>query len=121
MIILLPSRTHIYIVFFFIGLSLYLFQVHPLPAFLSISFSGLGVRVYFLSIAISAIDYFSSFRPMYCRALDVLYRRLYPHPITLFAWSTLLVTEPTGFPQESCHSRFPSWNLALSSSTSGHA
>ena len=78
MIIILPSLIHISLVLFFIGLALYLLQVHPLPAFLSISIFGIGVLVYFLSIVISAVDDFAPFRSMYSRALGVLYRRLYP-------------------------------------------
>ena len=77
-IIFLPSLIHISLVLFFIGLALYLLQVHPLPAFLSIAIFGLGVLVYFLSIIISAVDDFAPFRSMYSRALGVLYRRLYP-------------------------------------------
>ena len=83
-IIFLPSLIHISLVLFFIGLVLYLLQVHPLPAFLSIAIFGLGVLLYFLSIIISAVDDFSPFRSMYSRALGVLYRRLYPGPITPF-------------------------------------
>ena len=79
MITILPSLIHISLVLFFIGLALYLLQVHPLPAFLSIAIFGLGVLVYFLSIVISAVDDFAPFRSMYSRALGVLYRRLYPH------------------------------------------
>ena len=78
-IIILPSLIHISLVLFFIGLALYLLQVHPLPAFLSIAIFGLGVLIYFLSIVISAVDDFAPFRSMYSRALGVLYRRLYPH------------------------------------------
>ena len=78
MITILPSLIHISLVLFFTGLALYLLQVHPLPAFLSIAIFGLGVLVYFLSIVISAVDDFSPFRSMYSRALGVLYRRLYP-------------------------------------------
>ena len=78
MITILPSLIHISLVLFFIGLALYLLQVHPLPAFLSIAIFGLGVLVYFLSIVISAVDDFAPFRSMYSRALGVLYRRLYP-------------------------------------------
>ena len=77
-IIILPSLIHISLVLFFIGLALYLLQVHPLPAFLSIAIFGLGALVYFLSIVISAVDDFAPFRSMYSRALGVLYRRLYP-------------------------------------------
>ena len=77
-ITILPSLIHISLVLFFIGLALYLLQVHPLPAFLSISIFGLGLLVYFLSIAVSAIDDFSPFRSMYSRALGALYRRLHP-------------------------------------------
>ena len=77
-IIILPSLIHISLVLFFIGLALYLLQVHPLPAFLSISIFGLCVLVYFLSIVISAVDDFAPFRSMYSRVLGVLYRRLYP-------------------------------------------
>ena len=78
-IIFLPSLIHISLVLFFIGLALYLLQVHPLPAFLSIAIFGFGVFVYFFSIVIAAVDGFSPFRSMYSRALGVLYRRLYPH------------------------------------------
>ena len=78
-ITILPSLIHISLVLFFIGLALYLLQVHPLPAFLSIAIFGLGVLVYFLSIVISAVDEFSPFRSIYSRALGSLYRRLYPH------------------------------------------
>ena len=83
-ITILPSLIHISLVLFFIGLALYLLQVHPLPAFLSIAIFGLGVLVYFLSIVVSAIDDFSPFRSMYSRALGALYRRLYPRPIAPF-------------------------------------
>ena len=80
-IIFLPSLIHISLVLFFVGLALYLLQVHPLLAFLSIAIFGLGVLVYFLSIVISAVDDFAPFRSMYSRALGVLYRHLYPRPI----------------------------------------
>ena len=89
-IIILPSLIHISLVLFFIGLALYLLQVHPLPAFLSIAIFGLGVLVYFLSIVISAVDDFAPFRSMYSRALGVLYRRLYPRLMpTLVSCSAL--------------------------------
>ena len=78
-IVLLPPLIHISLVFFFIRLALYLLQVHPLPAFLSIAIFGLGVLVYFLSIFISAVDDFSPFRSMYSRVFGSLYRRPYPH------------------------------------------
>ena len=95
MITILPSLIHISLVLFFIGLALYLLQVHPLPAFLSISIFGLGMLVYFLSIIISAIDDFSPFRSMYSRALGVLYRHLYPRPITLFVSSSVMALPQT--------------------------
>ena len=84
MITILPSLIHISLVLFFIGLALYLLQVHPLPAFLSIAIFGLGVLVYFLSIVISVVDDFSPFRSLYSRALGVLYRHLYPRPMLDF-------------------------------------
>ena len=76
-ITILPSLIHLSLVLFFVGLALYLLQVHILPAYLSISIFGFGVAVYIVSIFISAIDEFSPFRSMYSRALGVLYRRLY--------------------------------------------
>ena len=76
-ITILPSMIHLSLVLFFIGLALYLLQVHKLPAFLAISIFGLGVLLYILSIFVSAIDDFSPFRSVYSRALGVLYRRLY--------------------------------------------
>ena len=90
-IIILPSLIHISLFIFFIGLVLYLFHVHPLPAFLLISIFGLGVFVYFLSIVISAIDDFAPFRSMYSRALGVLYRRLYPRQMAPSAFHSLSV------------------------------
>ena len=83
MITILPSLIHLSLVLFFIGLALYLLQVHILPAFLSISIFGFGVTVYVFSIFISAIDDFSPFRSMYSRALGVLYRRLYSRLLSL--------------------------------------
>ena len=83
MITILPSLIHLSLVLFFIGLALYLLQVHILPAFLSISIFGFGITVYVISIFISAIDDFSPFRSMYSRALGVLYRRLYSHLLSL--------------------------------------
>ena len=90
MVAILPSLIHISLLLFFIGLVLYLLQVHPLLAFLSITIFGLGVLVYFLSIIISAVDDFSPFRSMYSRALGGLYRRLYPRLMpTLLSCSAL--------------------------------
>ena len=83
LITILPSLIHLSLVLFFIGLALYLLQVHILPAFLSISIFGFGVTVYVFSIFISAIDDFSPFRSMYSRALGVLYRRLYSRFLSL--------------------------------------
>ena len=76
MIAILPSLIHLSRVLFFIGLALYLFQVHILPALLSILIFGLGILLYVLSVFISTIDDFSPFRSPYSRALGVLYRHL---------------------------------------------
>ena len=76
-IAILPSLIHISLIFFFIGLVLYLLQIHKLPAVVTIYFSGFGVLLYVLSLFISAIDDFSPFRSPYFDALGVLYRRLY--------------------------------------------
>ena len=83
-ITILPSLIHISLVLFFIGLALYLLQIHKLPAFLAISIFGLGVLLYVLSIFISAIDDFSPFRSPYSRALGLLYRRLYSRLLSPF-------------------------------------
>src|SRR6201990_885441 len=72
MITTLPSLIHLALVLFFIGLALYLLQVHKLPAFITISIFGFGVLLYIPSIFISAIDDFSPFRSPYSRALGVL-------------------------------------------------
>src|SRR5258708_277095 len=76
-ITILPSLIHLSLVLFFIGLALYLLQVHKLPAFLTMSIFGLGVLLYTLSIFISAIDDFSPFHSLYSRALGDLYRRVF--------------------------------------------
>ena len=76
-ITILPSLIHLSLLLFFIGLALYLLQIHKLPAFLTICIFGLGVLLYVLSTFISAIEAFSPFRSPYSRALGVLYRRLY--------------------------------------------
>jgi hypothetical protein len=77
LITILPALIHLSLVLFFIGLVVYLLQVHKLPAFLSIAIFGTWVFVYALSVLISAIDEFSPFRSSYSRMLGVLYRRLY--------------------------------------------
>ena len=76
---ILPSLIHLSLVLFFIGLALYLLQVHILPAVLSILIFGLGVLLYVLSVFVSAMDDFSPFRSPYSRALGSLYRHLYSH------------------------------------------
>jgi hypothetical protein len=68
LITILPSLSTFPSSCFFIGLAVYLSQIHKLPAFLSISIFGIGVFVYVLSIFISAIDDFSPFRSPYSRA-----------------------------------------------------
>ena len=77
MISILPSLIYSSLALFSIGLAIYLFQVYPPLAYLSIFIFGFGVFVYSLSIAISIADDFSPFRNVYSRALGVLYRRLY--------------------------------------------
>ena len=77
LITILPSLVHIALVFFFIGLVVYLLHVHILPAFLSFALFGIGVLVYVLPILISVIDEFSPFRSVYSRVLGGPYRRLY--------------------------------------------
>ena len=98
MITILPSLIHLSLVLFFIGLALYLLQIHKLPAFLAISIFGLGVLLYVLSIFISAIDDFSPFRSLYSRALGVLYRRLYSRlmmPPLLYRLSSFMALPQT--------------------------
>ena len=86
MITILPSLIHLALALFFIGLALYLLQVNKLPAFLLISIFGLGMLLYVLSIAISAVDDFSPFRSLYSRTLGVLYRRLYFRLLSPFVY-----------------------------------
>ena len=88
-ITILPSLIHVSLVLFFIGLALYLLQVHKLPAFLTIFIFGFGVLLYVLSVFISAIDDFSPFRSPYSRALGVLYRRLYSRLLLPFVYDHL--------------------------------
>ena len=88
-ITILPSLIHVSLVLFFIGLALYLLQVHKLPAFLTIFIFGLGVLLYVFSVFISAIDDFSPFRSPYSRALGVLYRRLYSRLLLPFVYDHL--------------------------------
>ena len=73
----LPWLILLSLLLFFTGLTVYLFYIHKLPAFLSITIFGTGLLVYMLSIFVSAIDEFSPFRSPYSRALGGLYRRLY--------------------------------------------
>jgi len=77
LITILPSLLVLSLLLFFIGLTVYLFYIHQLPAFLSISIFGIGLFMYMLSVSISAVDEFSPFRSSYSRALGDLYRRLY--------------------------------------------
>ena len=79
LITILPSLILLSLLLFFAGLTIYLFYVHKLPAFLSVSIFGTGLLLYILSIFVSAIDEFSPFRSSYSRALGGLYRRLYSH------------------------------------------
>ena len=88
-IIILPSLIHLSLVLFFIGLALYLLQIHKLPAFLTISIFGLGVLLYVLSIFVSVIDDFSPFHSPYSRALGVLYRHLYSRLLSPFVYDNL--------------------------------
>ena len=88
-ITILPSLIHLSLVLFFIGLALYLLQIHKLPAFVAISIFGLGVLLYVLSIFVSAIDDFSPFRSPYSRPLGVLYRRLYSRLLSPFVYGRL--------------------------------
>ena len=100
-ITILPSLIHLSLVLFFIGLALYLLQIHKLPAFLTISIFGLGVLLYVLSIFISAIDAFSPFRSPYSRALGVLYRRLYSRLLSPFVYDHLsLMVLPQTIPEK---------------------
>ena len=85
-ITILPSFIHLSLVLFFIGLGLYLLQVHKLPAFLTISIFGLGVLLYVLSIFISVIDAFSPFRSQYSRSLTLQYRLLYSRLLLPFVY-----------------------------------
>jgi hypothetical protein len=77
LITILPSLIHLSLVLFFIGLAVYLSQIHKLLAFLTLSIFGVGVFVYVLSTFISAIDNFSPFRSPYSRVLGALYRYVY--------------------------------------------
>ena len=88
-IAILPSLIHLSLLLFFIGLALYLLQIHKLPAFLTISIFGLGMLLYVLSIFISAIDVFSPFHSPYSRALGVLYHRLYSRLLSPFVYDHL--------------------------------
>ena len=77
LIAILPSLIHLSLVFFFIGLVVYLFHVHKLPAFLSFGIFGIGVLVYVVPILISVVDEFSPFRSVYSGMLRVPYRHMY--------------------------------------------
>ena len=76
-IAVLPTFILLSLVLFFTGLTVYLFYIHKLPAFLSITIFATGLLVYTLPIFISAIDEFSPFRSAYSRSLGGRYRRLY--------------------------------------------
>ena len=76
-IAVLPTFILLSLVLFFTGLTVYLFYIHKLPAFLSITIFATGLLVYMLPIFISAIDEFSPFRSAYSRPLGGVYRRLY--------------------------------------------
>ena len=97
MIALLPSLIHLSLVLFFIGLALYLLQVHKLPAFLLISIFGLGVLLYGFSIFISASDSFSPFGSVYSRALGALYHRQYSRLLSplIYGRSSLMALPQT--------------------------
>jgi hypothetical protein len=87
LVTILPSLIHLSLILFFIGLAVYLSQIHKLPAFTTLSIFGIGVVVYVLSIFISAIDDFSPFRSPYSRALGALYRRVYSHVYSRLVYS----------------------------------
>ena len=69
LITVLPLLIHISLLLFSIGLVVYLFNVHKIPALLSISIFGIGVLVYLLSFITSIFDKFSPFQPFHSRAL----------------------------------------------------
>jgi hypothetical protein len=95
-IAVLPTLILLSLLLFFIGLTVYLFYIHKLPAFLSISIFGAGLLVSMLSIFVSAIDEFSPFRSAYSRALGRLYRRLYSHLAdSLNSYSTMALPRTT--------------------------
>ena len=95
-IAVLPSLILLSLLLFFTGLTVYLFYIHKLPAFLSITIFGAGLLIYMLSIFVSAIDEFSPFRSAYSRALGGLYRRLYSHLMGSFdSLSTMALPQTT--------------------------
>jgi hypothetical protein len=97
LITILPSLILLSLLLFFTGLTLYLFYIHKLPAFLSITIFGIGLLVYMLSIFISAMDEFSPFRSAYSRALGRLYRRLYSRfANSLASHSTMALPQMAG-------------------------
>ena len=77
LILIIQSLIHLSLVLFYIGVVVYLLQIHKLLAFLSIATFGVGVVIYLLSIFISTIDDFSPFQSTYSQRLGALYRRLY--------------------------------------------
>jgi len=95
-ITVLPSLILLSLVLFFVGLTLYLFYIHKLPAFLSITIFGAGLLASMLTIFISVVDEFSPFRSTYSRALGGLYRRLYSRLVTsLDSYSTMALAQTT--------------------------
>jgi len=95
-ITILPSLILLSLLLFFTGLTVYLFYIHKLPAFLSIGIFATGLLIYMLSIFVSAIDEFSPFRSTYSRALGGLYRRLYSRVAdSLDSLSTMALPQTT--------------------------
>ena len=79
LIAVLPILIHISLALFFVGLVIYLFHIHILPALLSFAIFGAGLLIYVVPILIAAADEFSPFKSVHSRALGQIYRRWYYH------------------------------------------
>jgi len=71
LIAILPFLVHLSLLLFVIGLTVYLFYVHKLPASLPISILGIGVLVYALLSFLSIFDDSSPYQLLNSRPLDV--------------------------------------------------
>ena len=77
LIAVLPILIHISLVLFFIGLVVYLFHIHIVPALLAFVLFAIGVLVYIVPIFVAVVDEFSPFKSFHSRWFGDIYRHWY--------------------------------------------